>query len=302
MNLNKGFTLIELLAVVVVVAAIALITTPIILNVLGSSKKGSVENSMIGYVSAIQKRAMLLDANEVDDDEIEGAIYTVAQLNGYKVSVKGDKPADTGIFIVNRKGLVIEGWATYHNGEYKVYYDGKHATVDKNNYLDKKGKKHNDIPSPGPLPEEESPLTVVYSAKDGGIEEPSEGVEDYNTLGKLAFIKYMFLDGDLTRTEVCGIIGNDTGRLFCVDPNGFIYHEEYANEFGASNCGLQKPYNGQEGRDYELNCYDTFIRSGVTYSTAVTVSPIYGYSGDPGANVIVNDDECSITSYGIECY
>lgn len=38
----KGFTLIELLAVIVILAIIALIAVPIILDIIGSSKKSAV--------------------------------------------------------------------------------------------------------------------------------------------------------------------------------------------------------------------------------------------------------------------
>ena len=36
---NKGFTLIELLAVIVILAIIALIATPVILNIINSSRE-----------------------------------------------------------------------------------------------------------------------------------------------------------------------------------------------------------------------------------------------------------------------
>ena len=38
---KKGFTLVELLAVIVILAIIALITTPLILNVIENAKKGN---------------------------------------------------------------------------------------------------------------------------------------------------------------------------------------------------------------------------------------------------------------------
>lgn len=42
---NKGFTLIELLAVIVILAIIALIATPIILGIINDARKGSAEES-----------------------------------------------------------------------------------------------------------------------------------------------------------------------------------------------------------------------------------------------------------------
>ena len=48
---NKyGFTLIELLAVIVVLAIIALIATPIVMNTIKNAKKGSAERTADNYI------------------------------------------------------------------------------------------------------------------------------------------------------------------------------------------------------------------------------------------------------------
>ena len=44
--MKKGFTLIELLAVIVILAIIALIATPVILNIIGDSKVAAEERSV----------------------------------------------------------------------------------------------------------------------------------------------------------------------------------------------------------------------------------------------------------------
>ncbi len=51
---KKGFTLIELLAVIVILAAIALITTPIVIGLINDSHKSTFENSVKGVYRAIQ--------------------------------------------------------------------------------------------------------------------------------------------------------------------------------------------------------------------------------------------------------
>lgn len=51
---QKGFTLIELLAVIVILAIIALIATPIILNVVNNSRKGAARDSAFGVIKAVQ--------------------------------------------------------------------------------------------------------------------------------------------------------------------------------------------------------------------------------------------------------
>ena len=52
---KKGFTLIELLAIIVILAIIAVITTPIILNIIENSKKGAAQDSALGYKDAVHK-------------------------------------------------------------------------------------------------------------------------------------------------------------------------------------------------------------------------------------------------------
>lgn len=53
-NNSKGFTLIELLAVIVILAIIALITTPIILNVIEDSRKNSAVDKAWGTIDAVR--------------------------------------------------------------------------------------------------------------------------------------------------------------------------------------------------------------------------------------------------------
>ena len=47
MKNKKGFTLIELLAVIVVLAIIALIATPIVMNTIKNAKKGAAKEQQI---------------------------------------------------------------------------------------------------------------------------------------------------------------------------------------------------------------------------------------------------------------
>ena len=47
---KKGFTLIELLAVIVILAVIALIATPIVLNLIKTAKKGAFARSAEGVL------------------------------------------------------------------------------------------------------------------------------------------------------------------------------------------------------------------------------------------------------------
>ena len=58
MKNNKGFTLIELLAVIVILAIIALITTPIVLNIINQSKEAANKRSVEAYAKAVEYAVM----------------------------------------------------------------------------------------------------------------------------------------------------------------------------------------------------------------------------------------------------
>ncbi len=63
---QKGFTLIELLAVIVILAIIALIATPIVLNIITKAKKSAAADSVYGTMEALKLAytESLLDAGE----------------------------------------------------------------------------------------------------------------------------------------------------------------------------------------------------------------------------------------------
>ena len=94
---NKGFTLIELLAVIVILALIALIATPIILNVINDAKKQAAKDSAYGYMDAVEKYIV---SSELEDESIPDGTYRVEDLNK-KISVKGSTPDNGNIEIKN---------------------------------------------------------------------------------------------------------------------------------------------------------------------------------------------------------
>ena len=113
---NKGFTLVELLAVIVILALIALIATPIILNVINDAKKQAAKDSAYGYMDAVEKYIV---SSELEDESIPDGTYRVEDLNK-KISVKGSTP-DNGTIKIESKtvksyDIGIDGYAV-SNGE-----------------------------------------------------------------------------------------------------------------------------------------------------------------------------------------
>ena len=103
-NNKKGFTLVELLAVIVILAIIALIATPIILNVIDNAKEGAAKNSAYGYIDALEKANAqeILKNSEVTVLSGEytiassGSVVTYGSDKSMAVNFKGDAPSDGG--------------------------------------------------------------------------------------------------------------------------------------------------------------------------------------------------------------
>ena len=92
-NKKLGFTLIELLAVIIVLAIIALIATPIIFNVIENAKIKSLENSCYGVIDAVRTKYAegLLNLNKITNGNVN------------ELTVSGEKPIDGTWTIDNSK-------------------------------------------------------------------------------------------------------------------------------------------------------------------------------------------------------
>ncbi len=123
---KKGFTLVELLAVIVILAIIALISTPIILGVIDKAKKGAAEQSALGYIDAVEKQIIINSMDEDKSNDFEKKEYTKDELTNLGVKVKGTVPNGVSVTITNKK---VES-ATLIVGDYKVVV-GKNGKVTK---------------------------------------------------------------------------------------------------------------------------------------------------------------------------
>ena len=130
---SKGFTLIELLAVIVILAIIALIATPVVLNIIKSSKGSSIERSAELYIDQVKKE--IIRYNMTHPGENFNPSICEVQGNGVKcddsdkilpVEINGDKPADGSKIILSDgqvigiKDFVIDSKnLTYEDGKFK---------------------------------------------------------------------------------------------------------------------------------------------------------------------------------------
>ncbi len=127
MKKRNGFTLVELLAVIVILALIALIATPIILNIINDTKKSSIKQSAIGYVDAVEKTILekkiksnvdydgkyVIKKDQITKETETASLLPILDLIQLNVNVKGELPTKGNLEI--EKSNVISGEFYYNN-------------------------------------------------------------------------------------------------------------------------------------------------------------------------------------------
>ena len=138
---KKGFTLIELLAVIVVLAIIALIATPIVMNTIKNAKKGAAERTADNYIKQVETA---ITTSKLDNKEVADGTYTIDEngnLTGngltkpITIEMNGEKPKGGSVVIAN--GQVTTD-STMEIGDYTVSYNPtnkKYEATEKNNSL-----------------------------------------------------------------------------------------------------------------------------------------------------------------------
>ena len=99
---KKGFTLIELLAVIVILAVIALIATPVIMNAIGSAKQGAWKDAAYGIIKATEN-AFAKGFSETTEPIDTFFLYENGVMTSYPagktIDYKGSVPQDGGIVL-----------------------------------------------------------------------------------------------------------------------------------------------------------------------------------------------------------
>jgi len=129
---KNGFTLIELLAVIVVLAIITLIATPVVMDVIKNVEKAASERSAENYVSSVERLIITerLDGNIIQDGTYEINSDGNLVINGVVkvIEMSGKKPSGGTITILD--GVVSkESTTTITVGNYDVTYDANGRLV-----------------------------------------------------------------------------------------------------------------------------------------------------------------------------
>lgn len=154
MRNKKGFTLIELLAVIVILAIIALIISPVITDIIKSSREKAAEESVNGYVSSANNAVAisLVDSTKGISITNEKYIFETG-VDDYtldKIEISGDIPGysylefDTvnkvlklGNFCMNGYNIdYINGKTSISSNNYCKYVDGISININKSDNKD----------------------------------------------------------------------------------------------------------------------------------------------------------------------
>ena len=116
---KKAFTLIELLFVIVILGILALIVTPILINVVKDSNEKSYKLSADGYISAVNDYIL---SNQLDGKKVENGKYNIKNLD---VKISGKAPSKGSVEIYDEK--INNAQLCYDT--YLLKYDGREVTL-----------------------------------------------------------------------------------------------------------------------------------------------------------------------------
>jgi len=130
MKKKNGFTLVELLAIIIILGIIALITVPVILDIIDKSKEGAIKDSAYGYVDAVNK--LYFSGSLHGRDGVSDGYYTVAQLKTMGVAVSVE-PSEGWVELED--DLVVSYSLKFGDYVANLYSNSNTPVVEKNGNL-----------------------------------------------------------------------------------------------------------------------------------------------------------------------
>jgi prepilin-type N-terminal cleavage/methylation domain-containing protein len=266
--MKKGFTLIELLAVIIILAAVALLVTPMITGIIDDTRKKAAADSAQGYIRAVnttitanQTKYLTLenmggsssDINTAKNNLILDTDYTssnvtyetVSDLNAKGVSVDGDKPTDGYVSIMNSTvldyALVVNGYLIEYNT-----FDGTITTT--------KGGSLPVTPTADTLT---LPLVAFLKSK-GGLTE--DGTSDNNLRYLSSANNYVSVkEGESTEAlyQIIGIMSNTAdGNSLTASRVKLIRVTAMTGAYGSSSTFTESSIYSLLNTNFKSNLYE----------------------------------------------
>ena len=212
MENKKGFTLIELLAVIVVLAIIALIATPIVMNTIKNAKKGAAERTADNYIKQVETT---IAEKKLENNPLADGPYTIdsnGNLTGngltesVTIDMSGTKPSG-GTVTISNGGVSKEG-TTMTVGDYDVAYNPANKKYE---------AKEKETSSTEVLCKANTTKTtaLVWAGNDDPTNESSYTREEVGLLASEATSKY-----DVGVTYTCELGDGEENIFYVLETNG----------------------------------------------------------------------------------
>ena len=129
MKRKNGFTLIELLAVIVILAIISLIATPIILGIIEDTKKDAFLNSVLSLIHATDMDIVLKNYEEeytytVENGTVSNLDIPVKNIEGMSGSILYDAEGEE-IYAIHNGVYCVKKMENMSKAEISEYVEGK---------------------------------------------------------------------------------------------------------------------------------------------------------------------------------
>ena len=209
---RKCFTLIELLAVIVVLAIIALIATPIVMNTIKNAKKGAAERTADNYIKQVETT---IAEKKLENNPLADGPYTIdsnGNLTGngltepVTIDMNGTKPSG-GTLTISNGGVSKEG-TTMTVGDYNVRYN-----QEKNKY-EATGKETSSTEVLCKA-NTEKVTALIWAGNAVPSEESSYIREEVGLLASEATSKY-----DVGVTYTCELEDGEENTFYVLETNG----------------------------------------------------------------------------------
>ena len=262
---KKGFTLVELLAVIVILAIVALISTPIILGVVETSRKRAFEDSGYGIVEAIKNYYI----EDMQDGTVDYKTWTFPEAEGLKF--EGMRPSG-GNARLNGDGTIELAFhdnsfcATKGSGEDKItvtkYVEGKcalEASYMKKNFMEGSSKNKHQI-------------SKIEFASTRNV--PKDAIESWDASAEVDGSVFAWLQEDKEGYYKLTIGGN--GEVYAPENSSELFDDFHnVEEMNLENLNTSQVTNMSQMFD---NCYNLTKLDVSSFDTSKVINMSYMFS------------------------
>ena len=255
---KRGFTLIELLAVIVVLAIIALIATPIVMNTIKNAKKGAAERTADNYIKQVE--TAVAEA-KLENKSVPNGVYTIDE-NGnlgnvytYDDDLCASEPSDMNCMFGTEQKINVEMNGTKPSrGTLKIENGGvskEETTLMINNYY-VAYKKDKMVATE--VSDALSKSLCVYIAGDTPYSFGAQYVCELGDGEKNIF--YLLEDGDTTKLTEGRIAQNGEVSLIMnanIDSNGRAITKKLPDDLGLTAWCSKTDYLAAGGTEDDWN-------------------------------------------------